>query len=315
MVVFANQANAIITTKNGELAEKYRYLETFMNQAPPNLDEGKTIRISLEGQLFDSGLINHVLDVIEKHKGGLEFEEFMFPDCRAAGGPVKSRVVLRITAHDDEALEKITASVGSLVEIIDKAEAAMTIMDRKNPVHVQDGTSEKHVLLLGAGMVANSFIEFLGRSKDIRITVVSKIEEEASMAALRAQNGHHVVLDAATDLPKLSELIQGSDLVVSLLPAPMHPLVAMECILHKVDLVTASYESDEMRDLQNRAREAGIVILNEVGLDPGLDHMSAMKIINDIKNRGGKVTRFSSVCGGLPDPVAAATNPLGYKFR
>lgn len=77
--------------------------------------------------------------------------------------------------------------------------------------------------------------------------------------------------------------------------------------------MTASYESEEMRAMNDRAKDVGIIILNEVGLDPGLDHMSAMKIIDDIKSRGGTVTCFSSVCGGLPAPEAA-DNPLKYKF-
>jgi alpha-aminoadipic semialdehyde synthase len=102
-------------------------------------------------------------------------------------------------------------------------------------------------------------------------------------------------------------------MVISLLPAPMHAPVAAECIIHKKDFVTASYESETMRAMNDRARDVGIIILNEVGLDPGLDHMSAMKIIDDIKRRGGSVTCFSSVCGGLPAPEAA-DNPLKYKF-
>lgn len=85
------------------------------------------------------------------------------------------------------------------------------------------------------------------------------------------------------------------------------------CIDAKTDLVTASYESQDMLDLRDSAEAAGIRIINEVGLDPGLDHMSAMKIIDDIKGRGGHVTSFSSVCGGLPAPEAA-DNPLQYKF-
>ena len=75
-------------------------------------------------------------------------------------------------------------------------------------------------------------------------------------------------------------------------------MIAMECISLKTDLVTASYESDEMRALNSSAEDSGITILNEVGLDPGMDHMSAMKIIDNVHSRGGEITSFSSVCGG-----------------
>jgi alpha-aminoadipic semialdehyde synthase len=175
----------------------------------------------------------------------------------------------------------------------------------------------KQVLLLGAGRVSKSLVHLLGRSnKDVQITVASAILDEARDVALAAphhRQGHPVVLDALQDTERLSQLVQQADLVISLLPANMHGRVAELCVQHKVNLVTASYESSEMRRLHQRAKEAGIIILNEVGLDPGLDHMSALKIIHDIQARGGRVTTFSSCCGGLPAPEAA-NNPLQYKF-
>lgn len=172
------------------------------------------------------------------------------------------------------------------------------------------------VLLLGAGRVSKSLVHLLGRSKkDVQITVASAILEEArdvASAAPHHQQGRPVVLDALQDTERLSQLVQQSDLVISLLPATMHTHVAELCIQHKINLVTASYESG-MRHMHRRAKEAGIIILNEVGLDPGLDHMSALKIIHDIQARGGHITSFSSCCGGLPAPEAA-NNPLHYKF-
>ena len=98
-----------------------------------------------------------------------------------------------------------------------------------------------------------------------------------------------------------------------MLPAPIHPFVAKLCLAESTHLVTSSYESDELRALGDRMKEVGMICLNEVGLDPGLDHMSSMRIIDDIHSRGGEVTSFSSVCGGLPSPEAA-DNPFGYKF-
>jgi saccharopine dehydrogenase-like NADP-dependent oxidoreductase len=113
---------------------------------------------------------------------------------------------------------------------------------------------------------------------------------------------------------QVDSLIKQSHTVISLLPATMHTPIAQSCVHHRTHLVTASYISPEFRALDRQAREAGIVLLGEMGLDPGMDHMSAMKMIDHITVRGGKVRGFLSVCGGLPAPEAA-NNPLGYKFR
>jgi saccharopine dehydrogenase-like NADP-dependent oxidoreductase len=102
----------------------------------------------------------------------------------------------------------------------------------------------------------------------------------------------------------VSKLVRGSDLVISLLPATMHMQVARAAIAHKKHMVTASYVSEEMRGINTEAINAGISIVNEVGLDPGIDHMMIMKSIDDIHARGGKITELVSLCGGLPDPVA-----------
>jgi len=175
------------------------------------------------------------------------------------------------------------------------------------------GEREQNVLLLGAGKVASSFAEYVGRSKSTTVTVASQFEHEAMSVAKNAIRGKAVTCDLMASTDQLHSLIQEADIVVSLLPAQMHPMVAKECIQCKTDLVTASYESEEMRALRGISEEAGITILNEVGLDPGIDHMSSMKIIDDIHSRDGEVQLFSSVCGGLPAPEAA-NNPLLYKF-
>ncbi len=104
-----------------------------------------------------------------------------------------------------------------------------------------------------------------------------------------------------------------SDLAVSLLPYTYHVKVANHCLKHRKPLVTTSYVSDAMRALDGQAKAAGLIFLNEIGLDPGIDHMSAMKIIHDVQKAGGKVASFMSYCGGLPAPEAN-DNPLGYKF-
>ncbi|PNF15026.1 hypothetical protein B7P43_G17219 [Cryptotermes secundus] len=111
----------------------------------------------------------------------------------------------------------------------------------------------------------------------------------------------------------LQDLIGAADLVVSLLPSPLHYLVAEACINAGVHLVTASYCTDELKDMHDRAAEKGITILNEVGLDPGIDHLLAMECFDEVHQAGGKVESFISFCGGLPAPECS-DNALRYKF-
>ncbi|MBK7175332.1 MAG: saccharopine dehydrogenase NADP-binding domain-containing protein [Bacteroidales bacterium] len=108
-------------------------------------------------------------------------------------------------------------------------------------------------------------------------------------------------------------MVSEHDLTVSLLPYLFHLTVAKQCLKHRRNMVTTSYVKPEMQALDAEAREAGIIILNESGLDPGIDHMSAMRIIDHVHAKGGKIDEFYSICGALPAPEAA-NNPLKYKF-
>uniref|UniRef100_H2Y796 Uncharacterized protein n=1 Tax=Ciona savignyi TaxID=51511 RepID=H2Y796_CIOSA len=133
-----------------------------------------------------------------------------------------------------------------------------------------------------------------------------------------ASNFHRAIpvhLDVVNESQRMEELVQGHDLVVSMLPYTMHPRVADLCINHGKNFVTASYVSPAISALHERLRacEAGVSIVMEVGLDPGIDHMLAMQCFEDIQQRGGKVTSFVSWCGGLPAPEDS-DNPLKYKF-
>jgi len=115
------------------------------------------------------------------------------------------------------------------------------------------------------------------------------------------------------DEAALEELIRQADLAVSLLPYVYHPLVARLCVKHRKHMVTTSYVKEAMAQLDGAAKEAGVILLNEIGVDPGIDHMTAMKVIHRVQKGGGEITSFNSYCGGLPAP-AANTNPFGYKF-
>ncbi|PIU58071.1 MAG: saccharopine dehydrogenase [Deltaproteobacteria bacterium CG07_land_8_20_14_0_80_38_7] len=171
---------------------------------------------------------------------------------------------------------------------------------------------KKNILILGAGLVAGPHIEYLLSKKDLKVTVASRTVQKAKDLTKGAENSAAISLDV-NDIVALNNLIKTADLVVSLLPYVHHVTVANICIEHKKHMVTTSYVSEEMRKLDEKAKNAGILILNEIGLDPGIDHMSAMKIIHEIQSKGGKVTSFQSSCGGLPSPEAN-TNPFGYKF-
>lgn len=169
----------------------------------------------------------------------------------------------------------------------------------------------KKVLVLGAGMVAGPLIRYL-LDRELKLTVTSLVIEDAVKLVGGDPNGEAMTLDL-TDEETLQRLVKEHDLVISLVPYTFHPMVARHCLDAGRNLVTASYVSDEMMALDEEAKEKGLIFLNEIGLDPGIDHMSAMRIIDDVHERGGKIRHFRSYCGGLPAPEAV-DNPFGYKF-
>ena len=171
--------------------------------------------------------------------------------------------------------------------------------------------SSKKVLLLGAGMVTRPGVQYL-LDHGCDVTVASRTVSKAE-ALVKGHESGRAVAFTIDDEDALGKLVSEADLAISLLPAPYHPKVAEACIAHGKHLVTTSYVSPAMTALAPRALEAGIMMLNEIGLDPGIDHMSAMKVIHGVENEGGKVVSFRSYCGGLPAPDSN-TNPWGYKF-
>ena len=171
----------------------------------------------------------------------------------------------------------------------------------------------KKILLLGAGLVTRPLTQFLLARGDIELTVASRTVAKAEALTEGHRNGRAVPVDITKEEAAVEALVGQANLVISLLPYIHHVKVADMCIAHRKPMVTTSYVSPAMRERDARAREAGIVILNEIGVDPGIDHMSAMKVIHDVERRGGRIVSFMSYCGGLPAPEAN-TNPMGYKF-
>jgi len=170
----------------------------------------------------------------------------------------------------------------------------------------------KKVLVLGAGLVARPLVRYLLGVPGVRVTVASRTVEKARRLVGSAANGTATALNV-DDEGALDRAISGCDLAVSLLPYVYHPRVARGCVTHGAHMVTTSYVKDEMRALDGPARTAGVLLLNEIGVDPGIDHMSAMQVIDRIRGEGGRLVSFTSNTGGLPAPDSN-DNPMGYKF-
>jgi saccharopine dehydrogenase-like NADP-dependent oxidoreductase len=169
----------------------------------------------------------------------------------------------------------------------------------------------KKVLILGAGLVVKPMVEYL-LENNFRLMIASPMKDRADGMIRGNQLGS--TLDWSMDDPDtLEKLVSEYDLTVSLLPYKYHADVARICLRNRKPLVTTSYVQKEMQELDESAKKTGVLFLNEIGLDPGIDHMSAMRIIDHIHNQGGSVEEFYSLCGALPAPEAA-DNPLRYKF-
>jgi len=169
----------------------------------------------------------------------------------------------------------------------------------------------KKVLILGSGLVAQPIIRYL-LSKNYVVTVASNTPDRSDKM-ISGHSGGTSFYWEASDEDTLDHLVADHDITVSLLPYIFHVLVARHCIAHKKNMVTSSYVKPEMRALDQEARNAGIIILNEMGLDPGIDHMSAMRIIDKVHDQEGGILEFYSLCGALPAPEAS-DNPFRYKF-
>jgi len=173
----------------------------------------------------------------------------------------------------------------------------------------------RNILIIGAGRSASSLIEYLlGKSVDENLHLT--IGDISLDLAKRKTNAHPhataIALDIFDENQRKTE-IQKANIVISMLPAHLHIEVAKDCIIYKKHLVTASYISDAMQSLDAAAKENNLIFMNEIGLDPGIDHMSAMKIIDEIRDKGGKMILFESFCGGLVAPESD-TNLWNYKF-
>ncbi|CAI9760968.1 unnamed protein product [Fraxinus pennsylvanica] len=264
-----------------------------------------TTLISLSGHLFDQFLINEALDIIEAAGGS-----FHLAKCQVGQNTNDmSYSELKVGADDKLVLDRIIDSLTSLA----------------NP-------NENQEFKGGAGRVCRPAAEFLtsigGDSPQewlksyrigdleeqtcVKVIVASLFLKDAEEIVEGIPNATAVQLDVMNQ-GSLYNYISQVDVVISLLPPSFHSTIGGACIQLKKHLVTASYVDDSTTKLDELAKSSGVTILCEMGLDPGIDHMMAMKMINHAHIRGGRIKSFISYCGGIPSPEAA-NNPLAYKF-
>ena len=173
----------------------------------------------------------------------------------------------------------------------------------------------RNVLIIGAGRSASSLIKYLldkSESENLHLTIGDLSLELAQRKTKNHKNATAIALDIFDANQRKAEIAK-ADIVISMLPAHMHIEVAKDCVVYKKHMVTASYISDAMQELDAAAKENNLVFMNEIGLDPGIDHMSAMKVIDEIRDKGGKMILFESFCGGLVAPESD-NNLWNYKF-
>lgn len=172
----------------------------------------------------------------------------------------------------------------------------------------------KKIVVFGAGLSATYLISYLEENSVSYNWQLHIADRDISLAKskCKAESTICVELDI-NDATAVNQLITGSSLVVSMLPAFLHINIAKECLAQKINLATASYLSKELKELNKEVQDKGLIFLNECGLDPGIDHLSAMKLLDGIRNNGGTITEFESFTGGLIAPDCV-DNPWAYKF-
>lgn len=169
------------------------------------------------------------------------------------------------------------------------------------------------VLVLGTGYVVKPLVDYFIDTCKYEVLVASRDNNNAGLIIAGRALGKRVLWNATPPYEELDRMVEEVDLVVSMIPPSMHVLVAKACLKYGKNMVTTSYTSPEMKALDEEAKEAGIIILNEIGEDPGIDHMGAMQMIDQVNEEGGKIISFKSYGSGIPS-YEHNNNPYGYKF-
>ncbi len=171
----------------------------------------------------------------------------------------------------------------------------------------------KKVLVLGTGYVVKPLVDYFIDKCKYDVLVASRDNNHSGLIIAGRPQGKRVLWHATPPYEELDKMVKDVDLVVSMIPPSMHVIVAKACLKFGINMVTTSYISPEMKALDDEAKAAGVIILNEIGEDPGIDHMGAMNLINQVNLEGGKITSFKSYGSGIPS-FEHNNNPYGYKF-
>jgi saccharopine dehydrogenase-like NADP-dependent oxidoreductase len=183
------------------------------------------------------------------------------------------------------------------------------------PTKLVNKLTMRKILVIGSGKSASYLIRYLlekSEQENLFITIGDISLENTKKLIGNHKNAKGIILDVF-DKESRQNAVKHADIVVSMLPARFHIEVAKDCITYEKNMVTASYVSDEMQALDDAAKEKGLVFMNEIGVDPGIDHMSAMQVIDSIRDKGGKMVLFESFTGGLVAPESD-NNLWNYKF-
>ncbi|KAF8903416.1 Saccharopine dehydrogenase-domain-containing protein [Mucidula mucida] len=319
------------------------YLTLFLNGggwAPgfPRLMSGDDLRMALS-RAHAGWRMTNIGDISCDPEGGLEFMTHAttlsdpsfsirpsdeLPEVRIMSVDIlPTSIPLDASKHFSSALLPYLRSVvasyagedaGELGVALDRATIALDgQLTEKHAWLAAHRPSEKHVLILGSGMVAGPVVDKIAENQNRRVTIASNSLDELEALTKSHANASYVQQDLS-DLTNIVEVLKTADVVISLLPATYHPKVAELCIEHKKHLVTASYISDEMKALHSNAEAAGVTLLNEIGLDPGIDHLTAISMIKRLQAENKEIVKFASFCGGLPDFSVKMDHPLKYKF-
>ncbi len=171
----------------------------------------------------------------------------------------------------------------------------------------------KKILIIGAGRSSTSLIRYLENNAAQHEWEVTVADQDLELVREKTQSQTTTIsFDVFNDDQRDVE-VEKADVVISMLPAKFHPIIAKSCLRFSKSLLTASYESEEIRKMSNDAKMRGLLFLNEMGLDPGIDHMSAMQMLERLKGKGHTITGFESFTGGLVAPESD-NNPWNYKF-
>ncbi|KAI0302611.1 Saccharopine dehydrogenase-domain-containing protein [Russula brevipes] len=258
---------------------------------------------------FSEKLLRYVRSIVNDYKG-------ITGEDTEAGDSLKRATIAsqgRVRQGHEWLAEKVEAwrtSRGSQAQN-ERTASNTSLENGGRPRHTVE--RKKRVLVLGSGMVAGPAVDELAARPDVELIVASNALQEAERL-VAAHSNASALLISMDDRSRVSQLVNESDIVISLLPAPLHPFVADLCLEHKKHMVTASYVSPAMRSFHSRARSAGVLFLNEIGLDPGIDHCSAHSLLSRLRSEDKQIVSFTSFCGGLPAPDVAEGVPLGYKF-